>query len=100
MKITPVKQWRRQKDTALLLGKQGEILQWTLIRVPSAHFMDQAPYPVIIVSMQDGSRMIGQLVDWAQEDLVAGKKVEAVLRRAYQQDAEGIILYTVKFKPI
>lgn len=97
---SPVKLWRRQKNTAALIGKKGEILQWTMIRVPAKSFMDQAPYPVVIVKMQNGENMIGQLVDWQKKDLKVGKEVVSVLRRLRTELKEDVIYYNIKFKPL
>lgn len=100
MTTSPVKLWRRQKNTAALIGKKGEILQWTMIRVPAKSFMDQAPYPVVIVRMQNGENMIGQLVDWQEKDLTIGKEVIAVLRRLRTEGKDDIIYYNIKFRPL
>lgn len=100
MVTSPVKFWRRQKNTSTLIGKKGKILQWTIIRVPAKSFMDQAPYPVVIVKMQNGENMIGQLVDWQKKDLIIGKEVVAVLRRLRTEHADDIIYYNIKFKPL
>lgn len=100
MVTSPVKLWRRQKNVASLIGKKGKILLWTMIRVPAKSFMDQAPYPVVIVEMQNGENMIGQLVDWQKKDLVIGKEVIAVLRRLRTEDKDDIIYYNIKFKPL
>ncbi len=100
MITTPVKLWRRQKNTANLIGKKGKILNFTYIRVPSKSFVDQAPYPVIIVKMQSGENMIGQLVDWRKEDLAIGTEVVAVLRRLKTQDLDDVLYYHIKFKPL
>jgi len=100
MVTSPVKLWRRQKNTASLIGKKGKILQWTIIRIPAKSFMDQAPYPVVIVKMQNGENMVGQLVDWQKQDLVAGRDVIAVLRRLRTEGKEDIIYYNIKFKPL
>src|SRR3954462_6989630 len=81
MKLSPVKSWRRQKNTAALIGKRGTIMQWTIIRVATKQFVKEVPYPVVIVEMEDKQKMIGQLVDWEATDLVIGKKVNAVLRK-------------------
>jgi len=96
---TPVKLWRRQKDTTSLIGKKGKILQWTMIRVPSKSFASQAPYPVVIVEMENKKNMIGQLVDWQKEDLKNGREIITVLRRHATQDKESVIPYIIKFKP-
>jgi len=74
-------------------------VQWTIIRVSPKSFAKEAPYPVVIVKLTASKKMIGQLVDWQPADLIKGKKVVTVLRRAYPEDAESIIDYTMKFKP-
>lgn len=99
MITTPVKQWRRQKHVIPLIGKEGVLVQWTIIRTPPKLFSQEAPYPLVIVQMESGKKMIGQLVDWESEDLQKGKKVVAVLRKASSSDKEGVVTYTIKFKP-
>lgn len=99
MITTPVKLWRRQKQTASLIGKKGEIVEWTIIRTPPKVFVHEAPYPVVIVRLENGKKTIGQLVDWQPEDLVKGRKVVAVLRKLFPQNPESVIAYIIKFKP-
>lgn len=100
MVTSPVKLWRRQKSTSGAIGKKGKILNWTIIRVPAKSFMDQAPYPVVIVEMQNGENMIGQLVDWQKKDLIVGKEVVSVFRRLRTTEKEDVIYYNIKFKPL
>ena len=100
MTTSPVKLWRRQENTSSLIGGKGKIINWTIIRVPAKSFVDQAPYPVIIVKMQNGKNTIGQLVDWEQKDLVVGREVISVLRRLRTEGKEDIIYYNIKFKPL
>lgn len=100
MVTSPVKLWRRQENTTSLIGKRGKILQWTMIRIPAKSFIDQAPYPVVIIKMEGGENMIGQLVDWQQKDLIIGKEVVSVLRRLRTEGKEDVIYYHIKFKPL
>ncbi|MDE2589551.1 MAG: OB-fold domain-containing protein [Patescibacteria group bacterium] len=107
MSITPVKLWRRQKETSALIGKVGKIVLYTIIRVPAKAFKEQAPYPVVIVEFEKtrtgsvhAERMILQLVDWEEKHLKIGQKVITVLRRHHTDDKEGIIPYNIKCKPI
>ena len=100
MTTSPVKLWRRQKNVASLIGRKGKILLWTIIRVPSKSFVDQAPYPVVIVKVENRENMIGQLVDWQKEDLKVGREVVCVLRRLSTEEKEGVIYYNIKFKPL
>ena len=99
MITTPVKLWRRQKKTAALIGKTGVVLQWTIIRTPPKTFVQEAPYPVVIVKM-NGKNVIGQLVDWDQKDLIKGRKVVAVLRKLFPETPESVIAYVIKFRPL
>ena len=99
MITTPVKLWRRQKDVAALIGVKGKILNWTIIRVPTKTFMNEAPYPVVVVKLENNDRMVGQLVDWEEKDLKKGKNVIGVLRKSFAGDSESVIAYTLKFKP-
>lgn len=100
MKITPVKLWRRQQETSSLIGKKGHILLWTIIRVPAKSFGSQAPYPIVVVKLENGKKMVGQLVDWQEKDLVVGTKVIAILRRLRIEEKDEIISYNIKFKPL
>ncbi len=97
---TPVKIHRRQKEIAAAIGRKGKIVVWTMIRVAAKAFNAQAPYPVVIVKLENGGQVIGQLVDWKQEELQSGQDVISVLRRSCIEDNESVISYTIKFKPI
>jgi len=99
MKISPVKVWRHQKQIASLLGQEGKVVSWTLIEVPPAGYESEAPYPVVIVKLDKGGRMTGQLVDWEEKNLKIGQKVKVVYRRIRKPDEEGVIPYGAKFSP-
>lgn len=108
---SPVKIWRNQKYIASMLGREGIIVSWTVIRVPPAGFSNLAPYPVVIVDLvggppagEAGGRIMAQLVDlpageagWSA-DLV-GMKVRIIVRRISDPSADGIIPYGIKVKP-
>ncbi len=96
---SPVKIWRNQKKISIKVGKIGTIVSWTYIRVPPADFGDQAPYPVVIVELEDHIRMTAQLVDWEQKHLAIGQNVVTIIRRVIQPNADGVIPYGIKVKP-
>lgn len=98
--LSPVKLWRNQKNVADLVGKTGQIIAWTIIRIPPADFTDQAPYPVVLVELDTGSRLTAQLVDWDVKHLRTGQKVTTVVRRVVNPNTEGIIPYGIKVKPL
>ena len=98
--ISPVKIWRRQKEIRMILGKKGRILTWTKIYAPGSDFKKYAPYPVVLVKLENKEKAYGQLVDYEEKDLKIGKKVVSVLRKVREPSTEGIIAYGIKFKPL
>jgi len=87
--ISPVKVWRHQKEITYLLGREGKIISWTLIRVPPAGYERETPYPVVLVELEKTKRLVGQLVDWQFKDLKIGKRVKAVYRITRNQILRG-----------
>lgn len=98
--ISPVKIWRRQKEIKKILGKTGKIITWTKIFIAGKGFKKYAPYPVVLVAINERERAYGQLVDYQNNNLKIGQKVIAVLRKVREATAEGVIAYGIKFKPI
>jgi len=97
--ISPVKIWRRQKEIRKFLGKTGTIVSWTKIFIAGKGFKKYAPYPVVMVKIDNNQKIYGQLVDYENNDLKIGSKVIAVLRKVREASADGIIAYGIKFKP-
>ena len=83
-----------------MLGREGTIVSWTVIRVPPAGFSNLAPYPVAVVNLVGGGRLTTQLVDWNEDDLTVGRRVKVVVRRICEPTTEGIIPYGIKVKPL
>lgn len=98
--LSPVKIWRNQKHIASQLGLVGKIISWSLIRVPPDGFSDQAPYPIAVVELENGSRILSQVVDWKTDSLKHGQKVKTVVRRTIEATQDGVIPYGIKVKPI
>ena len=97
---SPVKIWRNQKKIAHLLGKTGTVVSWTLVRVPPGDFTNQAPYPVVLVEMDDKTRITSQLVDGDENMLTIGLRVITVIRQVMHPETDGIIPYGIKVKPL
>lgn len=98
--ISPVKIWRRQKEIRKLIGKKGRVVAWTKIYTPGSDFKKYAPYPVVLVELENKEKIYGQLVDYEKEDLKAGSQVISVLRKVRASSEDGVIAYGVKFKPL
>lgn len=98
--ISPIKIWRRQKEIRNILNKKGKILTWTKIFTPGTHFKKYAPYPVVLVELENKEKVYGMLVDYIDSDLKIGTKVVSILRKVREPSNEGVIAYGIKFKPI
>jgi len=96
--ISPIKIWRRQKEIRKILGKKGKILAWTKIYTPGTDFKKYAPYPVVLVELENNEKAYGQLVDYRDEDLKTGREVVSILRKVREPSIDGVITYGVKFK--
>lgn len=100
MAISPVKIWRRQKEVRQLLGQSGVVISWTFINIPPLGFKKDAPYAVVLVEMDGGTRAFGQLVDGTAEGVKIGMRVRCVLRKVREVSGEDIIPYGLKFKTL
>jgi uncharacterized OB-fold protein len=81
------------------LADKGKVLTYTIIRVPPHQFVDQAPYAVGIVELEDGVKITGQIVDCDFDDIQIGLDVKIEFRKLYQMGESGILCYGYKFVP-
>ena len=81
------------------LAETGKVLTYTIIRVPPHQFVDQAPYAVGIVELDDGVKIMGQVVDCDFEDIKIGMKVKIEFRKLFDVGESGILCYGYKFVP-
>ena len=100
---SPVKLWRNQKSITSLVGLEGVIETWTIIRVPPGGFSDQAPYGVVLVRLETGESLEAQLVDSYKNSEIfveKGMRVRTLIRRVTHPDHDGVITYGIKVKPV
>lgn len=95
----PIRSWRSQKITKKLLGQKGKIISWTKIFIAAPANKVQVPYAVALVELENGEKAYGQIVNYGENDLAIGKKVQSILRILHKEDDEGIIEYGLKFQP-
>jgi len=55
-------------------------------------------YPIAIVELEEGPRVIGQLADVDPSGIRIGMAVQAEIRRIYEE--EGVVRYGFKFVPV
>lgn len=82
------------------LHERGEVITWTVISSPPLGFEKYAPYVVALIELDDGCKLLSQLVDVTPEEVKEGLRVEAVFRKVKEDGKDGIIHYGYKFRPI
>ncbi len=82
------------------LHERGEVITWTVISSAPIGFEKYAPYVVALIELEDGCKLLSQVVDITPEEVCAGLKVEAVFRKVKEDGNDGIIHYGYKFRPI
>lgn len=82
------------------LSERGQVVSWTVIRNPPREYEKYAPYVVALVGLDDGIRVLSQVVDVEPEEMKTGMRVEATFRRVKENGDSGIIEYGYKFRPI
>src|SRR3989338_129084 len=80
------------------LSGKGTLISYTEIRSAPEEYKDQTPYCLGIIQLEEGPRIISQITDCNVNDLKIGIPIEAVFRRFYKINEEGIIHYGIKFK--
>lgn len=88
----------KEFDTINLSGN-GKLATHTIIRTAPEGFTDQAPYAIGIVELDEGVRVMGQIVDCEPETLKTGDRVVSKFRRMSEEGKTGMIMYSYKFVP-
>ena len=79
------------------LAESGELLTYTIIRVPPAPFEDQSPYALGIAKLDDGVKLMAQVVDCDFAALKIGARVKLEFRKISEESEAGVIYYGYKF---
>ena len=79
---------------------RGKVYSFTVIRTPPEGFEMFVPYPMAIIELEEGARVVSQLVDCKPEDVKMGMNVEACFRKIREENRSGLVLYGFKFRPI
>jgi len=82
------------------LSEAGKVVTWTVIRSPPMGYERYAPYVVALIELDDGMRLLSQVVDVDPAEVKAGMRVEAVFRKVREDGPSGIIQYGYKFRPV
>ena len=91
---------RSRESQEAELPKTGRLIAYTVLRSPPKGYEEQAPYIVGLVELDDGTRLISQIVDVSEDELKEDMRVEAVFRRLRSNDERDVIEYGYKFRPV
>ena len=79
------------------MPRTGKILTHTLLHEPLPGFEALAPFYLAVVKLDNGAKVLTQIVDSPPDAVKSGAKVRAVVRRAKVDGESGQILYGYKF---
>ncbi len=91
---------RKGKISPLEFSGKGKVFSYTVIYSASKMHEQFTPYPLALVQLEEGPRVLSQIVECAPSELKIGMEVEACFRKLFEQDEGGIISYGFKFKPV
>ena len=81
------------------MPRSGVILTYTILREEMAGFENQMPLTFAIVKLENGVKVLGQVVDSQAEQVEIDARVKHVFRKVKDEDGEPI-LYGYKFQVI
>lgn len=95
------------KSNEVKFSGKGTIYSWTRMERDHApsEFVDQTPYYLALVDLDEGPRVTAMLTDLdaslpVNERIKIGQPVEMVTRKLSQDGERGMIVYGYKFRPV
>lgn len=82
------------------MPKNGKILTHTTLHEIMKGFEDEEPLTLAIVRLDNGVKVLGQIVDTQPDRIQTGDPVKAVFRRVRINEENGQIMYGYKFVKI
>ncbi len=82
-----------------LMPQMGRLITYTITRQLGSSFKRFRPITFGLVELDNGVKVLGQLVDFMDEQLREGIRVRMVIRRLREDGEDGVIFYGYKFTP-
>lgn len=95
--IRPIEYWRQAKKWHDWVGKTGQVVVSTVIRVAPPELADQTPYSFVLVDF-DGQKK--ELMGVGHDTFQPGDRVKCVLRKLGQPSPDGIVPYGLKVEKL
>lgn len=77
----------------------GEVYSYTVLQDPPEETVEQAPYALVMVKLDEGPMILAQLTD-VDEPITIGDRVEMVTRKLTTEGERGMIVYGYKFRKV
>ena len=78
------------------LSETGKIATFTVIHVGPDQFSVETPYVIGIIELDNGVKIMSQIIDCAINEVEIGKKVHIVFRKIQEEGAHGLLCYGYK----
>ncbi|MBD3225557.1 MAG: transcriptional regulator [Caldithrix sp.] len=91
---------QNQDFDSINLSREGTLITYSVIRVASSRFVNQAPFAVGIVELKEGVRILSQITDCNINELKSGMKMQVEFRRIFDDGSSGVINYGYKCVPM
>ena len=79
------------------LKGEGTVETYTIIHDPPPQFEGEEPYAVAIIKLDEGCKVIAQIVDCGLDELQIGMRAKACFRKIQEDGKSGAIYYVYKF---
>ncbi|MDY6958757.1 MAG: Zn-ribbon domain-containing OB-fold protein [Halobacteriota archaeon] len=77
----------------------GEVITKTVVHSSSSGFVNQVPYVLAIVRLDEGPRLTSQII-CDPDEVDIGSRVRPVFRKIGEESEKGVIYYGTKFVPV
>ena len=91
---------RKGKIVPYTFSGKGKIYSYSTVFAGPIGFETSTPYIIAIIKLDEGAKVLGQIVDINEKDIQIGDKVDMVFRKIQQHDPEGVINYGFKFRKV
>ncbi len=89
---------RKGKLVAKRMPREGKIISFTQVHAAPAGFELEAPYWLGLIELNNGVRVLSQIVDVNPALMRIDAPVVMVFRKIFEDDKHGAIAYGYKFK--
>jgi uncharacterized OB-fold protein len=81
------------------LSGKGEVYSFSVVHDAPAQFLNQRPYVVALIKLDEGVMLTAQIIDVEPGDVRIGMRVWASFRKLGEEGPGGVIHYGYKFHP-